>query len=206
MMSGMRKAPPISISSPRETIASLALRQRVEHQQHGGGVVVDDGRGLGAGQFARAGRDVVVALAAPAGRRGRIPARTASGASRRPAACDRFLGKHGAAEIGVQHGAGEVEDRRAGSPAPASVGAAADGGEQRRFVGQWQAVPRVPRGRRPVRRDAAGDQLAAVRFRSGRNWLQDAVDRGKRVEFRSWLSPGPGRKGWVAHAQVPAPG
>ena len=54
-----------------------AARQRVEHEQHRGGVVVDDGRVLGAGQLAQQAAQVVVALAAPAGRRGRTRASTA---------------------------------------------------------------------------------------------------------------------------------
>ena len=68
MMSGTRNAPPISISSPRETIDLLAKGERVEHQHHGGGVVVDDRRGLGAGQVAQQRRDMIVALAPPPGR------------------------------------------------------------------------------------------------------------------------------------------
>ena len=56
MISGIRNAPPISISSPRETISSTTLRERIEHDQHGGGVVVDDGGVLGARQLRTAGR------------------------------------------------------------------------------------------------------------------------------------------------------
>ena len=94
MMSGMRKAPPISISSPRETGTCLPERQGVQHQQHGGGVVVDHGGGLGAGQLAqqagRCGR-----RARRGGRwRGRIPGWWRSAAPRRrprrlPAAAGR---------------------------------------------------------------------------------------------------------------------
>ncbi len=109
MMSGMRNAPPISISSPRETIASRPLRQRVEHEQHRGGVVVDDRRVLGAGELAQQRAHMIVALAALAGvevefqRNGR-----AHGRDRR---LDRRLGEQRAAEIGVQHRAGEIEHR-----------------------------------------------------------------------------------------------
>ena len=49
-MSGTRKPPPISTSSPREMITSRPVRQRRQHQQGRGGIVVDDHRGLGAGQ------------------------------------------------------------------------------------------------------------------------------------------------------------
>ena len=40
--------------------------QRVQHQQHGGSVVVDGGRGLGAGEPQQPGGDVIVTLAARA--------------------------------------------------------------------------------------------------------------------------------------------
>jgi hypothetical protein len=43
----------------------LAPRQRVEHQQHRGGIVVDDGRRLGAGEPADLRLDEIVAVAAP---------------------------------------------------------------------------------------------------------------------------------------------
>ena len=61
----------------------------------------------------RRSRTMVVALAAPAARRGRTPAR------RRwrmavDGGLDRRLGEQRAAEVGVQHRAGQVEDRRAG--------------------------------------------------------------------------------------------
>ena len=81
--------------------------QLAQHQQHGGGIVVDRGRGLGTGQAAEPRRDVIVALAACAaiqivferGRRAHRLDRRGNG----------LLGQNGAAEIGVQHGAREVE-------------------------------------------------------------------------------------------------
>ena len=83
--------------------------QRVQHQQHGGGIVVDGGRRLGAGQAAQPGRDMVVALAAARRRRDRIPAWSASAWPRpRPAIASSASTR--APEIGVQHGAGQVED------------------------------------------------------------------------------------------------
>ena len=109
MMSGMRNAPPISISSPRETIASRPLRQRVEHEQHRGGVVVDDGRVLGAGQLAQQAAQMIVALAALAA--AEIELERDRVAHRRDRGLDRLLGDQRAAEIGVQHGAGEIEHR-----------------------------------------------------------------------------------------------
>jgi hypothetical protein len=66
--SGMRKAPPISTSSPRETMtSSTSARQRGDREQHRGRVVVDHGGGLGAGQRAQQLLDNAVAVAAAAG-------------------------------------------------------------------------------------------------------------------------------------------
>jgi hypothetical protein len=64
-MSGMRKAPPISTSSPRETMTSPPGAS-APGEQHGGGVVVDHGGGLGAGQLAHQVLDDAVAVAAAA--------------------------------------------------------------------------------------------------------------------------------------------
>ena len=65
--SGMRKLPPISTSSPRDTTHLASGGQRVQRQEHGGRVVVDDERGLGAGERAQVVGDERVAVAAPAG-------------------------------------------------------------------------------------------------------------------------------------------
>ena len=110
MMSGMRNAPPISISSPRETIASRPRASVLRHEQHGGGVVVDDGRVLGAGQFAQQRR----ARGRRARRAGRSPGRTPARAASRIAATAASIAASAstrAAEIGVQHRAGQVEQR-----------------------------------------------------------------------------------------------
>ena len=64
MMSGRRKLPPISISSPRDTGTDLPRPRRVQHQQQRGGIVVDDGRGFRAGQCAQHRFDRRVAFAA----------------------------------------------------------------------------------------------------------------------------------------------
>ena len=124
MMSGRRNAPPISISSPRETMASLAGAERVQHQQHRGGVVVDDRRGLGAGQLAQT-RPRTWSSRSP---RPPPPRSNSSATAERmasTAAAIALLGQHGAAEIGVQHRAGEVEDAAAGSARPRAPAAAA---------------------------------------------------------------------------------
>ena len=46
MTSGTRNPPPISTASPRETTTLAPTRQRGEDEQHGGGIVVHDHRGL----------------------------------------------------------------------------------------------------------------------------------------------------------------
>ena len=60
------------------------LGQRVQHQQHRGGVVVDGGGGFRAGQPQQPGGDMVVALAARRRPRGRTPASWASAWPRPP--------------------------------------------------------------------------------------------------------------------------
>jgi hypothetical protein len=94
MISGIRKAPPISISSPRETIASRPLAS--------GGV-------FGAGQFAQEVANEIVAVAAMAG--AEIEFERDRVAHRHLRRLDRGFRPQRAAKIGVQHGAGEVEHR-----------------------------------------------------------------------------------------------
>ena len=85
------------------------LGERIEHEQNRGGVVVDHGGVLGAGQFAQQIANEIVAVAAMAGaeiefERNRV-------AHRHLRRLDRGFRPQRAAEIGVQHGAGEVEHR-----------------------------------------------------------------------------------------------
>jgi hypothetical protein len=87
---------------------AAALRERVEHEQHGGGVVVHHRRVLGAGQLAKQIANVVVALAAAAGRK--IELERDGFAHRDGCRRDRFLGETRAAEIGVQDDAGQIEN------------------------------------------------------------------------------------------------
>ncbi len=157
MISGMRKAPPISISSPRETIASRPLRQRVEHEQHGGGIVVDDGGVLGAGQLAQQAAHMIVALAALAA--AEIEFERDRVAHRRDRGLDRRLGEQRAAEIGVQHGAGEIEDRPQARTAPALRAARA----RRRRRDPALAGSAAVRARRASDRAHRADDSAAGR-------------------------------------------
>ena len=90
----------------------LAQCEGIEHQHHGGGVVVDDGRRLRTGHGAKLILDMFVAVAALAltdavFEVARPPRRVGH---RR----NRFFRQGGAAEIGVQHRAGQVEHRLQG--------------------------------------------------------------------------------------------
>jgi len=87
----------------------LAECQAVEHQKHGGCIVVDDGRGLGAGELAEQALDMVVAVAARA--LGEIVFEVAGARCRERRRLDRLARQRRPAEIGVQHRAGQVEDR-----------------------------------------------------------------------------------------------
>ena len=84
-------------------------RKRRQHQQHGSGVVVDHRRGFGPGQLAQQLFDQRVAIAAPAG--GKVELQRAGLAHRLGGLRHGLLGQQRAAEIGVQHRAGEVEHR-----------------------------------------------------------------------------------------------
>ena len=64
MMSGMRKLPPISINSPRDTMASRPFGDGVQRQHERRRAVVDDERVFGAGQLAQQRRAVHVARSA----------------------------------------------------------------------------------------------------------------------------------------------
>ncbi len=87
----------------------LAGSERGQHQQRRGGIVVDDDRVFGGGQFADQRSHVIVAFAAAAGldieleRSGAGHGLICSG--------DRFISQDRAAEIGVKHDARQVEYR-----------------------------------------------------------------------------------------------
>ena len=84
-----------------------ARGQRVEHQQHRGRVVVHHGRGLGAGEFAQQLLDVAVAVAAFA--LAEIEFKVAGLRHDRLHRRHRLRRQQRAAEVGVQHRAGEIE-------------------------------------------------------------------------------------------------
>ena len=87
----------------------LFLRQGVEQQEHRRGVVVHHRRRLGAGQFTKQFIDDVIAVAAPTGIDVVLQCTgRARGSDQR---LHGFFGQRRAAQIGVQHGAGQIEHR-----------------------------------------------------------------------------------------------
>ena len=108
MMSGMRKAPPISISSPRETIASRPRARVLTASRTAAALllttVASSAPVSSTMQVAHDG----VALAALAAVEVELERQgVAHGGD---GGLDCLLGEQRPAEVGVQHGAGEVED------------------------------------------------------------------------------------------------
>ena len=82
-------------------------RHRRHRQQHRGGVVVDHRRGFGAGDAAEQRLDNRVAVAAAAGRQ--VVFEVVRRRHQRDQARERGVGEQRPAEVGVDHGAGEVQ-------------------------------------------------------------------------------------------------
>jgi len=87
--------------------AFLACAQTVEGQQHGGGIVVDHRHRFGAGQFADQAFDQIVTVAALAAVQ--VEFQIERIARRQLHSVYRLLGQQRSPEVGVQHGASEVE-------------------------------------------------------------------------------------------------
>ena len=153
MTSGMRKAPPISTSSPRDTTASLPCASALSVSNTAAALLLTMVAAMSgeppATSSASRPDDQIVAVAAPAG--SQVVLKRARRAGRIDHGGDGFLGQLGAAEIGVQYGAGQVEDGAQIGPA-GFVGTAADG--RRAGLFRRAAADRASglRGRRPVRR------------------------------------------------------
>ena len=165
------------------------LGQRVERQQHRGGIVVDDGRVLGAGQLAEQAAQMTASRSPR-----RPPARSNSSASALRMAVDRgldrLLGEQRAAEIGVQHGAGQVEDRAHASAAPRPRGARQRAGGDR---------PRRARRRRRRRRErGAGFAHRCHRQRRGRGGRSAASAAGVRSTWSTGGEPARRRAASIA--------
>ncbi len=86
-----------------------AVRQCVQAEKHSRRIVVDERRILRAGERAKEASHMIVALAALARRQ--VKLQRAWLAHGRGGRFYRRLGEHGAAEVGMQHRAGEVEQR-----------------------------------------------------------------------------------------------
>ena len=109
MMSGMRNAPPISISSPRETIASRPRASVLSTSSTAAALLLTTVASSAPVSSQSRSRTMIVALAAPAASQIELKRNRIAHRDRRR--LDRLLGDQRAAEIGMQHGAGEVEDR-----------------------------------------------------------------------------------------------
>ena len=107
-MSGMRKEPPISTSSPRETTDSLSFASAESAEDDRRGVVVDRERRLRAREAAEEPFDVVVALPALAAVE-RVFERVV-GARDFVDRFDRLFREQRTAEVRVYHDAGRVDD------------------------------------------------------------------------------------------------
>ena len=156
-------------------------REGVQDQQHRRGIVVDNGRRLGAGYFAQQARHVFVALAAPA--RGKIEFQGGSGRE-----CLRRCGsglarQRRATEIGMQHCTGQVEHRSlgCGETLNQSVGRGVqDDGRQ-------QPETRELHGGTPARRAMRPWSPAA---RTGRTTARPpACAAARRARAAGWQSP-----------------
>jgi hypothetical protein len=125
----------------------LALGEGVEEQKDRRGVVVDDGGGFGAGELLQQFVDHVVPVAAAAA--GHVVFEGAGRAGGLDHRGDGFFGQHGAAEVGVQHGAAEVEDGlepRRGAGGEAGFGAGEQGGGAGRRLAEAYRLAGVGQG------------------------------------------------------------
>ena len=153
-------------------------RQGAQQQQHRGGVVVDREGGLGAGEVAEQRLEVGIALAAPAGPEVELEV---GGAGRLGHRRQRLRRQRGAAEIGVQHRAGQVQHRARAARVPGQPlrRGAEDGG----FRGACAGAGADTRRRPPQSLDhqwppMLGDQ------RLRRRCLQQPRDRRRAAERR----------------------
>jgi hypothetical protein len=151
--------------------------QRIEHQQHRGGVVVDHRRGLGAGQLAQQVFDQLVAVAA--GAAAQVELQRHRRGQRAHHRLQRLLGQRRPPQVGVQHGAGEVE-HAAQARARAFLQRAANLRGQRpgcqRIVPQAVLQRRLPQRAQPRAQGGGHPRLAVpIEQRRERRVPQQAV-------------------------------
>ncbi len=155
--------------------------QRGDRQQHRGGVVVDHRRRLGAGQRAQQLLDQAVAVAAAAG--GEVVLEVVRRGHRRQHLGQRSVGQQRAAEVGVDHGAAQVE-HAAHPRREAGVDARGQRGGQRR-QGGGAGAERARQCLRPAlveqRAGLGGDQRVTVLGEQGLalHAAQQTVDGGQ---------------------------
>ena len=161
-------------------------RQRVQDQQHRRGIVVHHGGGLGAGDLAQQARDVFIAFAAPPG--GEVEFQRGGGRQGFGGGGGGARRQRRAAEIGVQHCAGQVEYRplRGGKPPRQGIGGSVqDGGRRcrecarRAAGGQFGAQARPTVAVRPKRAISASAvrRCAAERRATAAGWRNPAWRR-----------------------------
>ena len=203
MMSGMRKAPPISTSSPRHHHFA-PVRQRIEHQQHGGGIVVDHGGRLGPGQLAQQALDQIVAVAAPA--RVQVELQVGWRGQRAQHRGHGLVGQQRAAQVGVQHGAGQVvhgaQARRRGaasaaSTRPATAAASSSARVRPPCSARWRSASRSWRSAATTWSAAVG-----VQRRPQRVGVQQPVER-RNVGNGGGLGGASGRRDGAHSSSVP---
>ena len=118
-----------------------SCRQGGQRQQHRGGVVVDQGRGLRAGDPAQQLFDVAVAFATAAGRQVELQAGWLAHHGQH--CLDRLRCRPGAPQVGVQHGTGQVQHRHQPGPVVPLEQPVA-------FVEEDDRVERGPRGAQAI--------------------------------------------------------
>ena len=109
MMSGMRKAPPISMSSPREVGTSLPRARLLRTRSTAAALLFTTVAASAPVRRQSCSFEMIVAVAAPP--RSEIVFEIAGRAGGGCHSFDRLAREHGAAEIGVEHRAGQVEHR-----------------------------------------------------------------------------------------------
>ena len=152
-MSGMRNSPPISMSSPRETMTSLPARQGLQRQQHRRGAVVHHQRALGAGEPPEQRVHVRIPGAALLLRDVHLEVGIAARHHAQP--LERQRREERAAQVGVQHHPGGIDHARR-EKAPARVSPPAPRARARRRLGRQG----------PRRATAAGGDQALALARS----------------------------------------
>ena len=167
MMSGMRNSPPISMSSPRETMTSLPRREVSSASSTAAGVVVHHQRALGAGEPPQ--QRIHVAVAGAALLSARCPSRGSSSAAADHAQpLHRQRRQERAAQVRMQHHAGGVDHARERKGAGAGQAGPHHAREGRGIAGATGPAAAVAAARRRWRSRAIASRAAFARRACGR--------------------------------------